>query len=296
MVTDTPLEAAILASLDGLLKALRLEHIADDMFRVPSEPGRFADRVYGGQFLAQALVAASATVAGKEPDSLHAAFVQAGVPDLPVDLSVLRVRDGRSTATRRVTALQKGKPLLEAIVSFHANSPTPDVYGEAPVAPPPEDLPLLQDWAAQVPGDGPSRSWIERPPPLEIRIGEALTFLGGAQARGTRSHWMRVPRDIGDDPVLHSALLAYASDFFLMDVVFRAHPDGAGIGSFAGFSLDHAIWFHRPVRFDRWHLHTQEALAVVGERGLARGALYDTDGRLVASVMQEVLVRKLGKP
>jgi acyl-CoA thioesterase-2 len=215
-----------------------------------------------------------------------------------VDLTVVRVRDGRSTATRRVTALQQERPLLEAIVSFHANSLVPDAGGEAPAAPPPENLPLLQHWAEQASeaGRAHSRSWIERPPPLEIRIGEALTFLGGAQAKGRRSHWMRVPRDVGDDPVLHTALLAYGSDFFLMDMVFRAHPDGAGVGSFAGFSLDHAIWFHRPVCFDRWHLHTQESLALVGDRGLARGAIHDTEGRLVATVMQEVLVRRLTKP
>jgi acyl-CoA thioesterase-2 len=294
----TPLGTAILSSLDGLLEALRLEPVATDSFRVPSEPGRFADRVYGGQLLAQALVAAAATVTGKDPHSLHAAFVRAGAPHLPVDLMVDRVRDGRSVSTRRVTVGQQGATLLEAIVSFHANPPGPDVGAGPPLAAAPETLPLLQDWAEQGAGDGQghNRSWIERPPPLEIRIGEALTFLGGAQADGPRSHWMRLPRDIGADPALHSALLAYASDFFLMDVVFRSHPDGAGIGNFAGYSLDHAIWLHRPVHFDQWHLHTQESLAVVGDRGLARGVIHDADGRLVATVMQEVLVRRNVKP
>ena len=102
---------------------------------------------------------------------------------------------------------------------------------------------------------------------------------------------MRAPRDVGDDPLLHAALLAYGSDFFLMDMLFRADPVELGPGRANGFSLDHAIWFHRPVRFDEWHLHTQEAVALVGDRGLARGAVHEQDGRLVASVMQEVLVR-----
>ena len=290
---DDLLEPAILDSLDGLLGALELQPIGTDMFRVLSEPGRLSDRVYGGQLLAQALVAASATVSGKDPHSLHAGFVEAGTPGRGVDLAVERVRDGRSMSTRRVTVLQEDRPLLVAIVSFHANPTGPDVSGEVPEAPPPEDVPLLQHWAHALPAERREhgRSWIERPPPLEMRIGEAPTFLGGSSAVGKRSHWMRVPRNVGDDQALHAALLAYASDFFLMDIVLRAHPEGAGPGRFTGFSLDHAIWLHRPVRIDRWHLHTQEALAVVGDRGLARGEIHDGDGHLVASVMQEVLVR-----
>jgi acyl-CoA thioesterase II len=288
-------ESAILASLDELLGALDLRPIGDDMFTVPSEVGRFVDRVYGGQLLAQALVAASATIDGKDPQSLHAAFVEAGTPGRPVDLAVERVRDGRSMSTRRVTVLQEDRPRLVAIVSFHANVPGPDLTSPIPEVPPPEAFPLLQDWAGQVPAEwsAQARGWIERPPPLEMRLGEALTFLGGSSATGARSHWMRVPCDVGDDPALHAALLIYASDFFLMDMVFRAHPDGAGPGRFTAFSVDHAIWLHRPVRFDRWHLHTQEALAIVGDRGLARGEIHDSDGHLVATVMQEVLVRPM---
>jgi acyl-CoA thioesterase-2 len=102
---------------------------------------------------------------------------------------------------------------------------------------------------------------------------------------------MRVPRGVGADHALNAALLAYASDFFLMDMLFRLHPQELGPGRANGFSLDHAIWFHRPVRFDAWHLHTQEAVALVGDRGLARGTIHDTDGKCVASVVQEVLLR-----
>jgi acyl-CoA thioesterase-2 len=101
---------------------------------------------------------------------------------------------------------------------------------------------------------------------------------------------MRVPRDCGDDPLLHAALLAYASDFLLMDMVFHAHPAAGGLGRSNGLSLDHAIWFHRPVRFDRWHLHTQEAVAIAGDTGLARGTIHDESGYLAATVMQEILV------
>jgi acyl-CoA thioesterase-2 len=136
-----------------------------------------------------------------------------------------------------------------------------------------------------------SRTWVDHPPPLDLRIGEAPTFLGGSSADGTRSHWMRLPRDVGDDPLLHTALLAYASDYLLLDMAFRSYPDRAVPMAFNGFSLDHTMWFHRPVRFDRWHLHTQETVALSGHRALIRGAIHGEDGQLVASVMQAVLVR-----
>jgi acyl-CoA thioesterase-2 len=299
------LGSAILGSLDGLLQALELEPTGDDRFRAASAPGQFPDRIFGGQLLAQALTAASATVTGKVAHSLHAAFVEAGDPGRGVDLVVDRSRDGRSFSTRRVTVVQRGRPLLEAVASFRTNADGPVADGPVAAGPVadepvaavggPEELPLLQHWAQERP-DGRrerGRSWIERPPAVEIRMAEAPTFLGGLPASGTRSHWMRLPREVGDDPALHAALLAYASDFLLMDIVFRAHPDKAALGRFGGFSLDHALWLHRPSRFDRWHVHTQEALTITGDRGLAKGMIYDATGQLIASVVQDVLVRPL---
>jgi acyl-CoA thioesterase-2 len=289
---DAVLDRAILESLDHLLRALELEPVGGDHFRVLGEPGRF-DRVFGGQTVAQALLAASATVDGKDPHSLHAYFVEAGTPEEPLDLAVDRVRDGRSMATRRVTVKQGERPLLVAMASFHTNPPEPEVADPPPAVPGPDELPRLQDWVHDLPPEllGPSRYWIEQPPPLDLRLGELLNFLGGARATGPRSHWMRVPRAVGDDPLLHSALLAYASDYFLLDMAYRSHPETFPAGSFTSFSVDHAIWFHRPARFDHWHLHTQETIALSGHRGLVRGAIHDPDGHLVATVMQEVLVR-----
>ncbi len=289
---DASLEQAILVALDGLLRALELESRGPDRFRVLSEPGRF-DRVFGGQMVAQALVAAGATVTDKDPQSLHAYFVEAGTPEQPLELVVDRVRDGRSMSTRRVTVAQGDRPLLSVIASFHANPTSPELAAPPPHVPRPEQLPLLQDWARDPPpqvGEH-ARSWIEQPPPLDLRIGEAPTFLGGPSAEGTRSHWMRLPRDVGDDPLLHAALLAYASDYLLLDMAFRAYPERVTPTELVGFSVDHALWFHRPVRFDRWHLYTQQTLAIAGHRGLVQGAIHDTDGHLAASVMQEVLVR-----
>lgn len=295
-----PLESAILAALDDLLRALQLEPIGSDRFRVPADTGRF-DRVFGGQVIAQALLAAGATVTDKEPHSLHAYFVEAGVPGEPVEVIVERVRDGRSISTRRVTVVQGDRPLSTVMVSFHAghsgrdSAHLPGLGSESgPPTMAPGEIPRLQDWVRDMSVEmrAYGRTWVEQPPPLELRIGEPPSFMGGPAAQGTRPHWMRLPRDVGVDPLLHSALLAYASDFLLLDMVWRAHPERAVLEPFAGFSLDHALWFHRPVRFDRWHVHTQEAQAIAGDRGLVRGAIHDADGRLVASVMQEVLIRR----
>lgn len=290
---DATLEQATLAALDGLLAALVLEPLGGDRFAAAVEPDRFG-RLFGGQLIAQALLAAAATVEGKPPHSLHAYFVEGGAAAVPLELSVQRVRDGRSMASRRVSVTQEGRDLLVLLASFHASPVSPQLADPPPVVPAPDQLPLLQYWVHQSPPDvrpTAERGWVKQPPPLEMRLGEALRFLGGAAAGGTRSHWMRLPRGVGDDPLLHTALLAYASDYFLLDMAFRAHPLGLPASSFTSTSLDHALWFHRPVRFDEWLLHTQETVAISGDRGLVRGALHDAKGQLVASAMQEVLIR-----
>jgi acyl-CoA thioesterase-2 len=298
----SPLADRILASLDGLLRALELSPVGGDRFVAPPEPDRFS-RASGGQTVAQALRAAGATVDGPTsrnlaPHSLHAYFVQAGVADHPVEVAVERVRDGRSMVTRRSTVTQGDRTLLVALASFHDNPDQPELAEDAPVAPPPHDVPLLQDWLDELPPAlaGHGRAWVDHPPPLDLRIGEAPTFLGGTPTDGARAHWMRLPRDVGDDPVLHTVLLAYATDYLLLDMAFRSYPGEMPPGGFAAVSVDHALWFHRPVRFDRWHLHTQETVALSGHRGLVRGAVHDEAGRRVATVMQEVLVRPTVTP
>jgi acyl-CoA thioesterase-2 len=282
------LSSAIHSSLDDLLAALDLKAAGDDRFRADPPTSGTAGRVLGGQLLAQAVVGAAATVEGKDIHALHAAFVRAGTPGVPVEIAVTRMRDGRSMTTRQVAVLERGEALLVGIASFGANRAEPEVAAPRPAAAPPEEVPLLQHWAATIPA---GRHWIDHPPAVEMRLAESPSFLTGATATTARSHWMRLPRSVGHGHSRNAALLAYASDFFLMDMIFRAHPDELGPGRANGFSLDHAIWFHRPVRFDDWHLYTQQADALVGECGLARGSIYDADGRLVASVAQEVLLR-----
>jgi len=286
------LQESILRALDSLLASLQPEPLGGDRFRAHSEANRFG-RVFGGQMIAQAMAAAAATVGDKPPHSLHAYFVQSGDPDHPLDIVVDRVRDGRSMAARRVTVEQGGDTLLIAMVSFHDNPTEPEFAERAPQGVDPGDLPRLQDWVESAAPEliERARTWISRPPPLDMRIAEPTCFFGGPRATGPRTHWMRLPRNIGDDPVLHSVLLAYSSDYLLLDIALRGHPEPVTIESSTAFSLDHSMWLHRPVRFDRWHSHTAELVAVSGHRGLVRGSIHDIDGHLVANTTQEVLIR-----
>ena len=279
--------------LDGLLQALDLESLGDDRFRAGNEPSRFPDRLFGGQTVAQALLAAGRTAPDKLPNSLHAYFVAAGSSELPLELAVERVRDGRSVSVRRVTLSQEDRTLLVASVSLHAGPLEPELADPPPASPRPETLPRLQDWIRELPEAqrAHAATWVERPPPLEMRFAEPLTFLGGPRTDAPRVYWLRLPRQVGDDPGLQQALLAYASDYFPMDAAFRRHPQRAGDVPTVGFSLDHALWFHRPVHLDRWHQYTTRAQAVAGHRALVRGFLHDDQGRLVASLMQENLIR-----
>ena len=289
---DEDLERAILRALDGLLRSLRPEALGGDRFRAHSEANRFG-RVFGGQMIAQAMHAAATTVGDKPPHSLHAYFVKSGSPDQPLDIAVERIRNGRSMAARSVTVAQSGEPLLIAMVSFHDNPTEPEFAERAPQGVNPEELPRLQDWVESAPEElrERARTWISRPPPLDMRIAEPTYFFGGSRAGGSRSHWMRLPRNVGDDPVLHGVLLAYSSDYLLLDMALRSHPETVSVESSTAFSLDHSLWLHRPVRFDGWHSHTAELVSVSGHRGLVRGAIHDIDGHLVASTSQEVLIR-----
>jgi acyl-CoA thioesterase-2 len=281
-----------LLALDGLLRALELEPIGTDRFRaVNEEPARFP-RVFGGLLVAQALLGAAATVDGTAPLSIHATFAESGHVDRPLDVAVTRVRDGRSLTVRNVALSQGERTVLVATVAFHANPAEPVRTPPPPRVAPPDELPTVLDWAARADERyaASARIWLDHPPPVDVRIGEPQTFLGGVQATTPRSHWMRVPRMVDGDDLLHLALLAYASDYFLLDMAIRSHPDPNGWRAVQGITVDHAVWFHRPVRFDRWHLHTQRTIALTGHRGVVEGLLHDDEGNLVATVAQDTLL------
>lgn len=291
MLPEPAPTAAIEESLERLLATLPFTADDDGRFAVRADRGR-TDRMFGGQMLVQAIVAANSTTPGRSPQSLHAFFLESGRPGEDVDVTVRRLRDGRSMATRQVDLTQGGRLLLSALASFNdAPSAPTTVTAPMPRVPDPEEMPTLQQWAAQAPSELSelANGWLETPPPVELRMAEPVSFMGGTHATDRRSHWMRLPRPLGD-AALEAALLGYASDYFLVDMAFRSRVEPYTMAE-RGTSVDHAIWFHRPVAFHRWHLHTQETVMLADHRGLVRGLLHDEDGHLVATVMQEVLIR-----
>lgn len=290
----TALEKSVLESLDTLEHALTLEPLGDNRFRACNERDRFG-RIFGGQLLAQAMYAASHTVEAHVPHSLHAYFVQTGASDVDVEVTVESVRDGRSMATRQVRVTQGDRTLLTALASFHTNPTEPELHPVVVDTPAPEEVPLLQHWAHRAPPAmrSSAQNWIDIPPAVEMRIAEPTNFLGGRQTYGPRSHWMRLPRPVHDG--MQVPMLAYASDYLLLDMALRNHPQPADYGSISAVSLDHSLWLHRPVRFNEWHLYTQETVAISGHRALIRGTIHDVAGHVVATTSQEVLLRPITK-
>jgi acyl-CoA thioesterase-2 len=278
-------------SCRATLAAFDFEPIGEDRFRARTETPRFP-RIFGGLVLGQSLLAASRTAPGRDAHSLHAHFLETGRHDCPIELAVERLRDGRSFSTRSVRALQDGKAILAATVSFHIGESGPEHVDPMPQVPQPEDLPTLQELVLGKPGDPnqPAQKWLEVPPPLEFRTAEAPRFLDGRPLEGPRVIWMRWPHRLPDDPALHRALLAYASDYMLVDVVARQHAAGIEV---QGASLDHALWLHSPARVDEWLLCIQHSPVARAGRGLGTSRFFTRAGELVAHVTQEVLVRKL---
>lgn len=279
-------------SLKELLDLLDLEPIERDIFRgrCAAEPSQ---RVFGGQVAGQALVAAVRTV---PPDravhSLHAYFIRPGDASVPIVYTVDRARDGRSFTTRRVVAVQHGKAIFTMSASFHHLEEGPEHQAAMPSAPRPEGLPTFPERLAALGID--LGSYLDRRRPIDVRYVGPLPWevRDGDMPRQARNQvWLRVDGELPDDPLLHVCLMAYASDLTLLDSVLIAHGVAWGDGRVTGASLDHAMWFHRPFRADRWLLYDQESPVAAGARALARGQVFTETGQLVVSVVQEGLVR-----
>jgi acyl-CoA thioesterase-2 len=283
-------------SLDKLLDLLDLEQIELDIFRGRS-PDDNRQRVFGGQVAGQALVAAGRTVPGDRPvHSLHAYFIRPGDPAVPLVYLVDRVRDGRSFTTRRVSAIQHGRPIFTLSASFHHEEPGPVHADPMPDVPPPDEIPRTIDRMEKLFGTLPSQF---RDGPIDLRSIGPLTFEAERDPalRSTRNLvWLRVDGDLPDDPLLHVCLMTYASDLTLLDSVLLGHGLSWADGKTSGASLDHAMWFHRPFRADRWLLYAQQSPVAAGARGLAHGEVFTAEGELVVSVMQEGLIRTRVEP
>jgi acyl-CoA thioesterase-2 len=240
----------------------------------------------------QARVAAGRTVPDDRPvHSLHAYFIRPGDPSVPIVYTVDRVRDGRSFTTRRVSAIQHGKVIFTLSASFHRPEPGPEHALPMPEVPPPEDVPPTVPRLEKV--FGPLPDFI-RDRPIDVRFVGPLT-VEAQRDPSLRTNqnlvWLRVDGELPDEELLHVCLMTYASDMTLLDSVLLAHGLSWVDGRTTGASLDHAMWFHRPFRADRWLLYAQESPVAAGARGLARGQVFTADGELVVSVVQEGLVR-----
>ena len=277
--------------LDRLIDLLDLEQIEVNIFRGRS-PEERVQRVFGGQVAGQALVAAGRTVPADRPvHSLQAYFIRPGDPAVPIVYLVDRVRDGRSFTTRRVSAVQHGETIFTLSASFHHPEPGPEHADPMPDVPPPEAVERNSDRLARLLGRVPPQV---RESPIDLRsIGPmSAEAAGDPSLRTTRNLiWLRVDGDLPDDPLLHVCLMTYASDLTLLDSVLLGHGLSWLDGRTSGASLDHAMWFHRPFRADRWLLYAQESPVASGARALARGQVFTAGGELVVSVMQEGLIR-----
>jgi acyl-CoA thioesterase-2 len=243
--------------------------------------------------LGQALMAAGLTVTGRPAHSVQAYFLRRGSPEEPLDFRVERLRDGRSFSVRRVRVLQSGRELLTMQASFHAPEPGYEHEDPMPEAPPPESLPSPAELVEIMRDRFPAATagWAGKPRPIEMRHAVVPSFLGGEPGREPSLSWFRADAELSDDPLLHQCLIAYTSDMAFNDSALRAHvgPGEPPLQSMS--SLDHSLWLHEPARADDWLLFVQQSPKAGWGRGFARGVIYSREGRLVASVGQDSLMR-----
>jgi acyl-CoA thioesterase-2 len=281
------------AALDELLSILDLEPLEHNLYRGLS-PQVGWQRVFGGQVIGQALVAANRTVEGRAAHSLHAYFLRAGDPAVPIIYEVDRIRDGGSFSTRRVVAIQHGHAIFSMAASFHKEEEGLEHQMAMPDVPPPEDLPseaeLKEKLIERVPA--PVKAYWQAERPIEIRPVDLSRYFSRDKHGPSQLVWIKATGMLGDDPALHQCVLAYASDFTLLDTALIAHGRFVFDPNLMLASLDHAVWFHEPFRADEWLLYAQDSPSSGASRAFCRGTLFTRDGRLVASTAQEGLVRE----
>ena len=277
-----------------LLQLLDLEEIDTDLYRGARLPeGR--GRVFGGQVIAQALRAAMRSIDGDRiVHSLHAYFLRAGDDALPIVYRVERDFDGKSFANRRVIALQRGQPILNMAASFQTPEEGMSHQGQMPEVPAPETLASeaeLLRLEREATG-GPEPIWFSRPQPIEIRPVEARPMFSPDKREPRFASWFRVVAPVGDDPDVHRAILAYASDMRLLATSMLPHGVSWATPGMQTASLDHALWIHQEARTDDWLLFATDSPWSGHARGFNRGQIFSRDGRLVASIAQEGLIRR----
>ena len=280
-------------ALDQLLTILDIERLEENLFRGLS-PQVGWQRVFGGQVIGQALVAANRTVNGRLTHSLHAYFLRAGDPSVPIIYNVDRIRDGGSFTTRRVVAVQHGQAIFSMAASFHKQETGLEHQIKMPEVPPPESLPSEAELKACLIDRVPPqvKAYWERERPIEIRPVDLSRYLTPGNHDPSQQVWIRATGELSNDQSLHQCVLAYASDFTLLDTALIAHGRFVFDPKLILASLDHALWFHRKLRADEWLLYAQDSPISGGGRAFCRGMLFTRDGKLVASTAQEGLLRE----
>jgi len=284
-------------AMEKLLSILDLERLEQDLFRGNS-PQEGWQRVFGGQVIAQALIAAQRTIADdRHVHSLHGYFMRPGDPAVPIVYEVDRIRDGSSFNTRRVVAIQHGKAIFSLSASFQVDEPGLDHQIDMPDIPPPESLigeaDLKERFLKNAP-DNVRRYW-ERERPIEMRPVSLEHYISREKLAPLQNIWVRANGTVPPDRRIQAAILAYLSDMTLLDTALFAHGMSVFSSKIQAASLDHSMWFHRPCAMDDWMLYAQDSPSATGARGLTRGGLYTRDGILIASVAQEGLIRQRRK-
>jgi acyl-CoA thioesterase-2 len=277
---------------EKILSILDLEKIEENLYRGTS-PDVTWQRVFGGQVIGQALVAATRTVMDFQSHSLHAYFLRPGDPKVPIIYNVDRQRDGKSFATRLVVAIQHGRPIFNMSVSFHKEEGGLTHQFDMPDVPPPEDLPTERETRAKVAPLLPEkfRKYFTRDRGIEIRAVEQVDWANPKKRQPIQHFWIKANGPMPEDADINKCVLAYASDMTLLDTCIAPHGVTFIDPRLQAASLDHAMWFHRPFMADQWMLYTQDTPSAGGARGLNRGSIFTRDGTLIASVAQEGLIR-----
>jgi len=278
--------------LEDLLKVMTLERLELNLFRGESRDIG-SPQVFGGQVLGQALVAATATVDGRAVHSLHAYFLRRGDCNAPIVYEVDRARDGNHFSTRRILAIQHGEPIFNMSASFQVPETGLDHQADMPQVPPPESLVDAETYYRNLSTELPAglRRLFEHRRPFEFRPVHPPNLLQPQKLPPLKSVWFRAVGALPDDESLHRCLLAYVSDFHLLDTATLPHGVSYTSGKLIMASIDHAMWFHRGVRVDEWLLYSIDSPSSSGARGFTRGSIFSRDGRLVASTAQEGLIR-----
>ena len=277
-----------------LLNTLDLEPIERNLYRGVS-PKVGWQRVFGGQVIGQALVAAQRTVdEARRVHSLHGYFMRPGDPTVPIIYEVDRIRDGTSFTTRRVVAIQHGRAIFSMSASFQTPEPGLEHQLEMPQVSPPEELPSEKELAEKFIDNAPEnvRRYWQRERPVELRPLDLTHYVSARKLAPVQNIWFRATGDLPRDPAIQEAVLAYASDMTLIDTSLFAHGRAVFDPTLQVASLDHAMWFHRPFDFTKWHLYHQDSPSSSGARGYTRGSIFARTGELVASVTQEGLIRQ----